>query len=728
MKKNVIAVIVAFALSLGIVLLSIASIPENAEREMISNTVSVLPELSLTAVNAKIDSEYEYKVTDADAQLYISGIDNEFNALIVDFMDSMPAGTQYQLFYSRNDETLNEVNSVSNITDKDADHIVIDLPEKGHYDVLRLDIDTDYQLEDISIGTQEYVAPERSYLAEVLEKPSLFPFFQFTLCFAILLIELLLVIHNNRSMKKTFTGLIHGVKKRREFILVVLLKCIAGAAVGYLLLLALNLAGVSHSSSGYTAFIFCMIGAGIGLFMALWHQYGQHPEFGFLIIALCFGLLFAVLEPPINEMCWDDETHYARIIRLSYGDLPYITDAENRITKIGVLVATDAENKTKYTEEVNSLQYRGSGDWTNNTRSPINCVLAYLPAAGMIWLTRMLGCQVSVSVVAGRIANLLCYIILACCAIRQLRRGKMIVATVCLLPTIIFMAANYNYDPVCIVFVILGICIWMGVYQDQNAMMTKGKMLAMLLCLSLGILVKAVYFPMVLITAFLPESKFESKKAAKRYRILVILTMVLLAASFALPFLFGSNYSDQRGGKDVDALKQVSLILSDPLSYIRMMFMFLANDYFTVSNMMNPMLGCVRGLAYISIAGTEFSEMMSYLLLAMIFATWLGSSDIRDNGDRTLPIGIKTVAAVLAWGSMCIAVTSLYCGFTPVGSNTVAGFQQRYMLPVTIPLLLIMRPVCFKNTIRPEKFNRTVLSVVAVILLSGILPLIWNFI
>jgi len=647
--------------------------------------------------------------------------------VIVDFKDAIPAGTQYQLFYSKNDEPLSEVNSVLKTTIQDSDVLEIDLPETGHYDVLRLDIDTDYQLEDIAVGIQEYISPKKSYLANVLEKPSLFPFYQFVLCFGILLIELLLIIHNFGYIQKAFNGFAHGLKENRKCVIAVILKCVAGATVGYLILLALNAMGSARYSSGYTAFIFCMIGAGAGLFMALWHQYGKHPEMVFLIIALCLGLLFAVLEPPINEMCWDDETHYARTIRLSYGDLPYITDAENRITKIGVLVETNAENKIKYTEEVNSIKYRGFGDWVNNTKSPINCVHAYLPAAGMIWLTRMLGCEVSVSVVAGRFANLLFYVTLAYCAIRQLRRGKLFIATVCLFPTIIFMAANYNYDPVCIGFVILGMCIWMGVYQDREAMMTSGKTLAMLLCLSLGILVKAVYFPMVLITAFLPESKFESKKAAKRYRILVILTMVLLAASFALPFLFGSNYSDQRGGKDVNALKQVSLILADPLSYIRMLFMFLANDYFTVSNMMNPMLGCVRGLAYISIAGTEFSEMMSYLLLAMIFLAWLGSSDIRDKGDRTMPVGIKIVAVVLAWGSMCIAATSLYCGFTPVGSNTVAGFQQRYMLPVMIPLILIMRPVFFKNTIRPKMFNRTVLSMVAVILLSGILPLIRNF-
>lgn len=725
MKKYLIAIVAAVVATLLVMMGSLLSRPEASLVEEVKDAVSVLPEVQLSAANALIDEDYRFETQDADAQLVIDGIEGEVGVLIVDFVEPLQQGTPYQLFYSVDGSGLSEMNSILSQTRKETDSLVIGLPEKRAYDFFRLDIDANYQIADLAVGGGVTgVMPRDSALTAVLRGRDPFPRFQLALCFAILLGEALLIAWKLDAIRAWFGRLISSVRDDRKGALRALGLCAGGAALGLLVWLVLYKAGVTQSSAKYTVFYFAASGLAIGVLLSIRRLLGPHPEYGFLVISLCFGLMFAVMEPSTMLISWDDETHYGRAVALSYGNTSFCTEPERIMISRSIPAPINLEGAKYCAERLDAIDYRWTGS-TDNIYAPIprNTVFAYLAPAGAIWLTRLLNLPFTATVVAGRVANLLCYAIVILIAIRQLKYGRLLVSCLCLNPTILFLAGNYAYDPFCVAFIMLGLCIWLGVYQTPGSRMTPGKAAAMLLSLLVGLFVKQVYFPLALITLFLPADKFRSKREAWCYRGAVLAVPLVLLASFVVPLFAGSGvYSDTRGGGDVNAGAQASNILHHPLYYMKVLARFLLEEYFSLTCMMNGVGGCVRAFAYVANSGFIFPEMMAWIYIALTVAAWFGSTDSRALEERLLPGWLKSLALIVGVGTVCIVVTSLYCAFTPVGYGTVMGCQERYMLPAVFAMILVARPTFLKNTIPPQRFNAAVLYSAAAALLIGTWP------
>ena len=56
---------------------------------------------------------------------------------------------------------------------------------------------------------------------------------------------------------------------------------------------------------------------------------------------------------------------------------------------------------------------------------------------------------------------------------------------------------------------------------------------------------------------------------------------------------------------------------------------------------------------------------------------------------------------------------AMYLGFTPVGSETIAGVQPRYLLPLTVLILLPIFDVRVANLCSERKYNLSVISIAA---------------
>ena len=486
--------------------------------------------------------------------------------------------------------------------------------------------------------------------------------------------------------------------------------------------------GVIQSVSIYSMFYFLICGLVMGGLILLRKENAEKPERGFFVIAFCIGLLFAVMGPTSTNITWDDQIHYHRALLLSYGNTDHqlLSAAEGSLINIGIGMNASMNDPLAINEQLNVLYDNNRFTYLSDYTYSFTSIPSYLPAAFAIWLTRILGVSFVGTVIAGRIANLLCYCIVVYLGIKQLKQGKMLAIALTLSPIILVMAGNYSYDPFCIAFVFLGVAIWLGVYQSPTEMMTAKKTLAMIICFSLGVLVKAVYFPIVLITLFLPNSKFSDRGNAVRYRVIVCAIAFGLLFSFMFPFIIRASgeaqyLGDTRGGSGVNAKEQFSLILKNPIAYLEVLFNFLFNKYLTSDMLMSKPGGILGGLSYLmSNAGITFPTILQNMLLFMVFGTWAGSNEITENKLFTPSKKIKMVTSILCFGSLCIAATSLYISFTPVGLNTINGFQYRYILPIAIPLLLIVRPNYLVNTMPKQKYNSTVLYMEASILLIGL--------
>lgn len=736
MKKYGIAVALSILLSLAAVAVTLTWIPDmSVPQESVGGARSVIKSVRLTPLNANLSRSMLFRARGDDPQLFIQNIQDEISALVVDFKTPLPEGVWYQLYFARNGEDLSEENSVRGRTDARTDILAIRLPELAQYDTFRLDIDRDYQLEDIAVIDDDAVYTGKNALSMVLSDPSRFPVKHFLICLAILLCEALLIAWKWEAIRRCLARVWRGIRDNPKALgrsaLIVLCCVLTGFDVWLLLYKTGRCQGVNK----YTLYCFLSGGLAAGLLIAMRRQFRLHPERGFLIIALFIGMLFAVTEPAAVGLSWDDQIHYARAVRLSYGDSEFVTVAERIVYNLGVSKEISIGNKEAAASYLNHLPHLGFGDNNNAQTLTYNLIPAYLPAAAGIWLARAAGLSVANALSLGRLGNLLCYALAVYFAIKRLKFGKLLAIALGLIPESLFLAANYSYDTFCIGFIMLGTCVWLEVYQRPELKMTGWRAAGMLIAFALGIAVKAVYFPFMLVVFFLPTDRFISRAAARRYRAAVVVTAVLLAASFAVPFLVsggsGEMYNDIRAGSGISAADQVAFILKNPATYTGILLRYLFGYYFTPTAILAQGGGALRAFAYVNAQNIAFPNLPALAFLALMLLAWVVSFDVFDRRGQGVPLWVKAIACVLAFGAICVAATSLYCAYTPVGSPTINGFQERYMLPVVVPLLLILRPTLLtrwlKKPDRPEWLNQGFLFAEGAVLLAGMWPYISRF-
>ena len=277
-------------------------------------------------------------------------------------------------------------------------------------------------------------------------------------------------------------------------------------------------------------------------------------------------------------------------------------------------------------------------------------------------------------------ANLLFYASIVSEAIKRVRSNKVIMTCMATVGVILFEAASYQYDPFMIGTILLAHALFLQACEEKK--MTYQRLAGIMILMLLGIYVKPVYFPIMLPMLFVPKEIFEDEKQRKVFNTFTVITMALLCFAIFAPVFTGSiGKGDVRGGSDVNALEQVKFILADPFNYAVILlkhaftelfpFIYASTYLFAYGSIGYATVSILP--FFLFIGGVLFSDENTYVTKKYRLASWLGWS-----------------AAIV------LTITSMYVAFTAVGSQQVAGVQQRYMLPTLFTLFAAV-PHGWKN-------------------------------
>ncbi len=407
-----------------------------------------------------------------------------------------------------------------------------------------------------------------------------------------------------------------------------------------------------------------------------WKNVAKNPERMFVVIALTLGIFCISVTPARVGISWDDEIHYARTLEISnyLNGIMYKADEKNiddYAKNIYAHSGFDRETDSAYTEELESL-YEAK-EWSSHEFSNYGVwTVAYVPSAIGVMLGRGLGLSYAGVFNMGRVFNLCMYVWLIYMSIKRVKYGKVMVAAIGLIPTTIFMASSYSYDPWVTGFTILGFSYFFAELQDETPMENKN-ILIMVGAIILGCMPKATYFPVLFPLLFLTKKKFESSKQRKYYYLSIIGAGVFLVATFMAPMLIsGPGTGDVRGGAGINATEQIKFILQNPLSYAKILLKFELN-YISLGNT-GPML---QRFAYVG-DGYLYSS-VSLVLMVLAFL---------DRGENEKNhIIVKVAGLIGCMVAIVLSTTALYISFTAVAEDTVAGMQGRYLIPIIYPVL-----------------------------------------
>lgn len=454
----------------------------------------------------------------------------------------------------------------------------------------------------------------------------------------------------------------------------------------------------------YNAFV-CAILVCVATLVAFRKQIADEPARGFLVISLALGVMMCSVLPTVSNVSWDGQNHFDRAQALSYiyaaqytgadammsrdQGFDYLVDEETfdwqglpeaTFRQVAAQRHDAALQELEDTEGV--IRLVGPVRLVGGSLRKVN-VVGSIPNALGLWLGRLLHLPCVPRYFLGRMANVVFYCVVMFFAIRRLKTGKLALATLGLIPVNIFLAANYAYDPWCLSLIAYSFARYAGWLQGDDEL-TKLDVLGILVPFILGSLVKAVYFPLALAFLVAPGKRSEDEPELAFFRGATLVSMLLLASTFLLPFVFkSSGNTDARGGSTVSSSGQLKYVLGDPVNYFLVFSRFMAS-YF------NPITygaGLPLVLAYIVWPAEMPLLALSYLFVLFPLVLALVDRDERDDPGATHPARIMAlIAFYITFG---LVATSMYISFTPVGLDTINGVQLRYSLPLLLPLGII---------------------------------------
>lgn len=446
---------------------------------------------------------------------------------------------------------------------------------------------------------------------------------------------------------------------------------------------------------------------------------GTYPEWAFLVIALVCGALLSFSEQR-TYVSWDELIHYKRADELSLKKIfpKRVNDVYATVSSIPFSHSSNEQRVIDtYLDNDFKKPVKKRGDTSTHPMTLQNFFslytqIPYIPSGLTLFFGRLIHLPAHIIFMLGRFVNIVVFSLLGFFAIRRLKTGKMILATIALLPTSVFLASNYNYDSWLTGFTLLGLAYLFSALQEPDYILSRRDTIIMIGVLIIGCAAKAIYFPLLLLLFLLKPVHFPS---FKEYRVFLwsnILAVLFVVSSFVLPFLSsGSAYTDQRGGSDVNAVSQVHFILSHPVEYTGTLTRF-------IGNYINPM-----NWSYLTISFAYLGNIRGFsLILFILTLVTLTDKNRYDKKTATLKTHFWVIA--ITFGTIALLATSLYVSFTPVGLATINGVQKRYLLPLLFPVLFILGPSRFKNTLNRNLYNTVIFSLIAIILLRGIWDLI----
>lgn len=514
------------------------------------------------------------------------------------------------------------------------------------------------------------------------------------------------VIEKMACLLKETLAYIRDNKKKLALFLII---TFAGIA------LSVVLTGVVSKLIFHTAFNRRLLYTLIALLMMsltvafLWKSVAQKPEMLFVALALVMGIFSINVTPSRVGVSWDDEIHYTHVLEVAdaLNGIRYEADTKNIMEYADNIYAHtgfDRESDYAYTEELQKIyKEKTLGVYEFKYYNP--CILSYVPSAIGVVLGRGLNLPYSAVFNMGRLFNLLLYVTLIGLAIKKIKYGKVLVAAIGLIPTTIFMAANYSYDPWVTGFTILGLAYFFSELQTDTPIQTRNFLIAIAM-IAIGCIPKAIYFPILLPLMFIPKKKFKSERQRKGIYLAIIVAGVFLVSTFMLPMLVqGPGTGDLRGGTEVNSVQQIKFILQNPFTYAKIMLKF-DMDYIALRNAA-PML---QKLAYVG--DGDFYSVVSIILTALAFTD-------RDENEKN-HIWIRVAGMIGCAAIIILSTTALYIGFTAVASNTVAGVQGRYMIPTIFPALYFIGVGGGKHKINERAFACVPMLIIALTFIYNI--------
>ncbi|NCA97878.1 MAG: DUF2142 domain-containing protein [Clostridia bacterium] len=439
------------------------------------------------------------------------------------------------------------------------------------------------------------------------------------------------------------------------------------------------------------------------------------PTHWFLLLGASLGVWMMVLS-PLQFLGWDEQIHFKSMLVRSFPDVAWLTPAAQRLVDLDLPPADTRFDQLQTAAWLSQLDEPSLATPAVQEKSWGVHHVPYLPGILAFALSRWLGSSLSSAILLARILSLIIYLSLTAWAIHLMPFGKHLLAVYALLPTLLFQATRLTYDTVTIAAAFLFLAALLDEWANPDRLLSKGRLILFTAAALVFNSIKSVYVPLVAAAYFIPSSKFISEKKRLMYWIFLTVLIALILSQVILPGLLQPDPGGDARVSGTSVSGQLAFIFAQPIAAARIILGDL------IANLGTFLLGNTAVLSY-AYAGTIHSANWSMAIAVLLVILALMDQPNRDQDGLSrpaLPLSQSLYLAATALISLVLVYLALYISFTPVGALAVDGVQPRYIFPLALPLLLLLRRPGIQHTLQPATLARLTFLPVILVNLFGL--------
>ena len=382
-------------------------------------------------------------------------------------------------------------------------------------------------------------------------------------------------------------------------------------------------------------------------------------------IALVLGVLFCFANAPLQAP--DEYTHFFRAYSVSRGKLGF-------------------DNTLDYPEDMDLLTQTFGGEFYNYIIIPgkgnalteiqryeaarkageqverdyethIQILLPYVASGLGVALARLFSSDPLVWMYAGRLMNVVLYVMAFTFALRRAKRYRLMVLLTGFWPLTIYTCSSFSYDAL---FHCLLLCLLGFLFSEASDRMT---LLGMALCFGGMVSIKPT--TLALLPIFFLLSDAGVRRKALPLGAGCGLVLYGLALGYAALFSNGMPGEELLPGVDVRA--QVLYVLSHPVRYLMILLVDGYQNGFYLGN---------SGLFGWLDVKTVLTTILAPVLVVVV--SFL-EQPLSERKDRRRDFWASAVTVALFYA---VVVTGFYCQCSTLGSTSILGVQARYFIPM----------------------------------------------
>ncbi|MBO6113506.1 MAG: DUF2142 domain-containing protein [Lachnospiraceae bacterium] len=417
----------------------------------------------------------------------------------------------------------------------------------------------------------------------------------------------------------------------------------------------------------------------------------------FLVMALFFGLLMAVVGTPFQEC--DGWSHFVRAMDVSYGNVaaPVVSlnhsggvavapdnfyDLDYKLTKPGSGEGYAYKNYLKGIKFSKEKMTIGFGEGIMS--------LFYYPQALGLFIGRILNLSVFGCVVLGRLFNLFCFVWLSYKAISITPVLKNSMVVIALFPMTIYQAASFSPDALLngLCFLFIALCFYYAYGVKEKIGYKDALLLGFVLALIF--LCKYVYVFLGLLVFLIPMHKFGDKKDYFKKFMTALIPLLLLgiiAVSAAISALSSTSPAPSEVIKDVSApavstgMSTLDFLFASPLNVFKILFHTFTDKFSDY-------------VLWLNVLGSLNYPLGPLIYIVPMFALYVFGSEVYMTGEEVKVKDKVLCGVAFLLISICV-ILGIYIGDTRInfaGEYVVQGVQGRYFIAALPTLAFVLVP------------------------------------